>query len=82
MLTLAWVRRSGLDCRCQVSGCQIAWLALSGILHALQVKAGRHTALIRAVQAMLRQPRFHHLPVQLRAVVASRQNDVFKSVLL
>ena len=82
MLDAAMVCRTGLDCQCRVSGCQIAWLALTGILHALQVKAGRHRALIAVVQAMLQRPRFHHCPVQLRAVVVSKQNEVFRSILL
>lgn len=72
--------RTGLDCRCRVSATQVAWLTLTGILHALQAKGRRHAQLITALRALLQQPQYRHMPGQLGAVVTSPQHQVFDDI--
>lgn len=73
--------RSKVSCRNSISACHIRWLSLVAFHRVLSRKQARYTAVLRALDAHLRQPPFCHLNEQLASVVDPAKSAVFDDII-
>ncbi len=82
--TMYWgmaARRSKVRCRNSISACHIRWLSLVAFHRVLSRKQARYRAVLRALEAELRQLPFCHLRDQLASVIDPVKSAVFEDII-
>ncbi|BDA46320.1 probable telomerase reverse transcriptase [Coccomyxa sp. Obi] len=79
--TAAARSRSKVRCRNSISACHIRWLSLVAFYRVLSRKQARYRAVLRALEAELRQLPFCHLKEQLASVIDPVKSAVFNDII-
>lgn len=73
--------RSKVSCRNSISACHIRWLSLVAFHRVLSRKQARYRAVLKALEADLRQLHFAHLREQLASVIDPAKSAVFDEII-